>query len=463
MYMAQRMLAKFQTLTVSIFMAIVGSMFLFPASVNAQDIVADHPILYLFWGEGCSHCEEEKEFLQEIQERYPELEIRLFEVWNVAENREIAEAMRQAYDVKSSSVPMTFIGHWTVTGYRDADTTGRQIEQQINLCLQQGCIDALTMLGPNKAVLDIRNQIQQDALGNWKRVSPRATPQPVSTVPPVEASPSVSQTETDSVTQNISSQPIATPIPEDLVSLPVLGNITVSDIGLPLFTLIIGGLDGFNPCAMWVLSFLLTLVIYAKSRSKILLIGGIFVVASGVIYFMFMVAWLNIFMFVSYVTPLRVAVGLVAIVMGLINCKDFFFFKQGISLTIPESAQPKLFKKMRGLVQATAIPAIILGTIVLAVTANLIELLCTAGFPAIYTHILTLQNDLSVVQYYLYLGLYNVIYVIPLAAIVGVFAWKMGGRKMSEKEGRILKLVGGVLMLALGIILLVKPQILMFG
>jgi hypothetical protein len=203
-------------------------------------------------------------------------------------------------------------------------------------------------------------------------------------------------------------------------------------------------------------------VIYAKSRAKILLIGGIFVVTSGVIYFLFMAAWLNLFMFVGYVKILRIAVAVVAIVMGLINCKDFFFFKKGISLTISESAQPKLFKRMRKVINTSAVPGVILGTIVLAVTANLIELLCTAGFPAIYTRILTLQN-FSTTQYYLYLVLYNVVYVIPLAVIVGIFAWKMGGRKLNEKEGRILKLIGGLLMLALGIILLVKPQILMFG
>ena len=171
---------------------------------------------------------------------------------------------------------------------------------------------------------------------------------------------------------------------------------------------------------------------------------------------------LNLFMFVGYVKYLRIAVAVVAIVMGVINCKDFFFFKKGISLTISESAQPKLFQRMRNVLNASALPGMLVGTIILAVTANLIELLCTAGFPAIYTRVLTLQ-EIPVTQYYAYLVLYNLIYVIPLAVIVGIFAWKMGGRKLTEKEGRILKLVGGVLMLALGIILLVKPEILMFG
>ncbi len=129
------------------------------------------------------------------------------------------------------------------------------------------------------------------------------------------------------------------------------------------------GLDGFNPCAMWVLCFLLSLVIYAKSRAKILTIGGIFVITSGVIYFLFMAAWLNLFLFVGYVKALRIAVGVVALVMGVINCKDFFFFKQGVSLTIPEAAQPKLFKKMRDVVHTAALQGMIAARSRLAVTA----------------------------------------------------------------------------------------------
>ena len=163
----------------------LGGVLLLPASVAAQDILTDHPILYLFWGDGCSHCEHEKTFLDKIQERYPGLEMRYFEVWNAAENRAIAEAMRQAYELTSSSVPMTFIGRWTVTGYDQDNTTGKHIERQVEACLQRGCIDALTMLGPNQAVLDIREQIQQDALVNWERIPPKAAPQTVTVTVPV--------------------------------------------------------------------------------------------------------------------------------------------------------------------------------------------------------------------------------------------------------------------------------------
>lgn len=424
---------------------------------------AEHPILYFFWGQGCPHCQKEKEFLRALHQEYPELEMRWFEPWNHPRSRQLVSAMRQAYGEATTSVPQTYIGRWSTTGFIEKNT-GPQMEEQVLTCLRQGgCVDPLAMIGPRRIAAQIRAQAAQQTPENWEWFPATAPPRTITAVPPTPTPAASSQpTEGDAPEKSAAQAPH--PLHKaETIAVPLLGDISVSQTGLPVFTLIIAGLDGFNPCAMWVLCFLLTLVIYAKSRAKILLIGGIFVVASGVMYFLFMTAWLNLFMFIGYVKILRIAVALVAIGMGLINCKDFFFFKQGISLTIPEAAQPKLFKKMRALIQTTAVPAVILGTLVLAATANLIELLCTAGFPAIYTRILTLQDNLSVVQYYLYLAFYNVVYVIPLAVIVGMFAWKMGGRKLTEREGRILKLIGGVLMLALGVILLVKPHLLMFG
>jgi len=249
---------------------------------------------------------------------------------------------------------------------------------------------------------------------------------------------------------------------ERYITVPILGKIDLQNISLPLFTIVLGGLDGLNPCAIWVLMFMLSLLIYAKSRKKILFIGGLFVAVSGIIYFIFMTAWLNIFLFIEYTDIMRIIIALIALAFGIINVKDFFFFKKGASLTIPDSAKPKLFEKMRKLVQEETTIASVIGVIVLAIFVNLIELACTIGLPAVYTRILTLQN-LSPLEYYLYLALYNIMYVVPLAIIVTVFAWTLGGKKLSEKWGRILKLVSGSLMLALALIMLFAPELLSFA
>ncbi|MBN1940937.1 MAG: glutaredoxin [Candidatus Diapherotrites archaeon] len=249
---------------------------------------------------------------------------------------------------------------------------------------------------------------------------------------------------------------------ERYITVPIIGKVDLQNISLPIFTVAIAGLDGLNPCAIWVLMFLLSLLIYAKSRRKILFIGGLFVAVSGIIYFLFMAAWLNIFLFIGYTDIMRALIAVIALAFGIINMKDFFFFKKGVSLTIPDSAKPKLFEKMRKLVQEEATITTVAGVIVLAIFVNLIELACTLGLPAIYTRILTLQK-IPPVQYYLYLALYNLIYVVPLAIIVSIFAFTLGGRKLTEKQGRVLKLVSGALMLALGLIMFFRPELLSFA
>ena len=246
------------------------------------------------------------------------------------------------------------------------------------------------------------------------------------------------------------------------VLVPIVGKVWLDEISLPLFTITLGFLDGFNPCAIWVLMFLLSLLIYSKSRKRILFIGGVFVAASAIIYFLFMTAWLNLFMFIGYTDIMRAIIALIALAFGAINIKDFFAFKKGVSLTIPNSAKPKLFKKMRSITQKEMGAGLIVGTILLAVFVNLIELACTLGLPAIYTRILTMQN-FTPLTYYLYLALYNIIYVAPLAVIVGIFAYTMGGKKLSETHGKVLKLVSGALMLSLGLIMLFAPELLMFA
>ena len=249
---------------------------------------------------------------------------------------------------------------------------------------------------------------------------------------------------------------------ENVIDVPVLGKIDAQLVKLPSFTFIIGLLDGVNPCAMWVLMFLLTLLVAAKNRKKVIMIGSVFVISSGVAYFLFMTAWLNIFTFMGMTTYVTIALGVVALIMGLINMKEFFFFKKGVSLMIPDKVKPKLFEKMRRVINNKSMFLSILGTVALAFFVNLIELGCTIGLPAIYTRVLSIQN-VSTLKKYLFMALYNVYYVVPLAVIVLVFVVTMGKHRFEEKHAKKLKLVSGLLMLTLGLILIIKPDLLVFS
>lgn len=241
-----------------------------------------------------------------------------------------------------------------------------------------------------------------------------------------------------------------------VIELPLLGALDGSDMSLPLFTLIIAGLDAFNPCAFFVLLFLLSMLVHARSRSRMLLIGSTFVLVSGLVYFVFMVAWLNLFLLVGALLWITLVAGLIAITIGILGIKDFFRPGDGVSLSMGQEQKSRLFARVRGLLSADRLPTMMVSTVVLAVVANSYELLCTAGFPMVYTRTLTL-HQLSEVDYYLYVALYNVVYVIPLAVIVGVFTLSLGARKMTLMQGRLLKLLSGVMMLELGLVLLINP------
>jgi hypothetical protein len=234
-------------------------------------------------------------------------------------------------------------------------------------------------------------------------------------------------------------------------------NLSVERLGLPLFTIVIGLVDGFNPCAMWVLTFLLSLLVGIGSRSKIVLIAGTFVLVSGVMYFAFMAAWLNAFLLVGYSRPLQLALGALATLIGAIHIKDFVAFRRGVSLSIPESAKPTLFLRMHRVVTAESLLASLFGVALLAILVNVVELLCTAGLPAVFTQILTLR-DLSALEHYGYLVLYNVAYVFDDALMVAIAVFTLVRWRMHERHGRWLKLVSGAAIGSLGAILLFAPQ-----
>ena len=241
--------------------------------------------------------------------------------------------------------------------------------------------------------------------------------------------------------------------------LPWVGRVNVAELGLPLFTLAIGLLDGFNPCAMWVLLFLLSLLVTLRDRFAMALISGTFVLVSGLIYFAFMAAWLNLFLLIGLSHIVQFILGALAIGIGLVNVKDFFAFRRGFSLSIPDSAKPGLYTRIRRVVQAEHRAGAMAGVIVLAGLVNIVELLCTAGFPALYTHVLATYH-LPAWHYYAYLGLYNLAYIADDALMVTLAVVTLGRRKLEEREGRWLKLISGAVMIALGLLLILKPSLL---
>ena len=235
------------------------------------------------------------------------------------------------------------------------------------------------------------------------------------------------------------------------------GTLSVERLGLPVFTFAIGLLDGFNPCAMWVLLMLLSILVNLRDRKRLILIAGTFVLVSGAVYYAFMAAWLNLFIIVGLTRSIQILIGLIALVIGAVHIKDFFAFHKGVSLSIPDRAKPTLYARIRRVIYAENILAALLAVIVVAVLVNLVELLCTAGLPALYTQILA-GKHLSSVSYYAYLLLYNIAYIFDDSLMVGIAVITLSSRKLQQTEGRWLKLLSGSVILLLGAVMLLAPQ-----
>lgn len=245
----------------------------------------------------------------------------------------------------------------------------------------------------------------------------------------------------------------------DTLELPWLGRVSVSRLGLPAFTLVVGLIDGFNPCATWALLFLLGILVSVRERGRILVVAGTFVAVSGLVYYVFMAAWLNVFLFVGVTRGLQLVLGLVALLLGTLQLADGLNLRLGPSLSIPAAAKPTIYRRVRRIMQAEQLGAAILATAVLAVLVNVVELLCTAGLPAFYTHVLAAQ-DVTGLTRYAYLALYNAAYVTDDALLVLLAIVTLRPHKLGVVGGRRLKLISGVALAGLGMLLLFAPGLL---
>ncbi|MHB8150803.1 MAG: hypothetical protein ACYDIB_11625 [Desulfobulbia bacterium] len=245
----------------------------------------------------------------------------------------------------------------------------------------------------------------------------------------------------------------------ETASLPVFGAIRLADFSLPALAMLLGLADGFNPCAMWALIYLLSLLVSLRDRRKIWLLVGSFVLASGVLYFLFMTAWLNAFLLLGYLRPLTIAIGLGALVIGVLDLRAFIQTRGAPVCTVGNPGfKKRTMGRMERLVAAPLTLATFLGVVALAFTVNAIEFACSAGLPAVFTHILSLRQ-LSGPQYYGYILLYDVFFMLDDLLIFSLAAFTLQ-TTMASGYARYGKLVGGVVLVALGLVMLVSPELL---
>lgn len=388
--------------------------------VSAQDKQIN---IYFFWGEGCPHCNSEKPYLEKLENDHPEVKVFDYEVWKNDKNREYLTEVGEVLNTDISGVPFTVVGDKVFVGFSEYITT-KGIEDQIKYCLANTCPDSVSeIVGLS-----------------------------VNTDPPI-IDPEEIVEENPKNDTNI--------IPGKL-DVPIFGTIDTKNLSLPAFTIVLGALDGFNPCAMWTLLFLISLLLGMKDKKRRWILGTAFIVASAFVYFLFMAAWLNLILFLGFVVWIRVLISLVAIGGGSYNLKEFFTNKaSGCKVTGGEKRQ-QVFEKLRNITQQKKFIFALIGIIILAFAVNLVELICSAGLPVVFTQVLAMSN-LPKWQYYAYMVLYITIFMLDDLFVFFTAMITLEITGISTKYARISHLIGGILMLIIGVLLILKPELLMFG
>ncbi|MFY9314435.1 MAG: hypothetical protein WAO95_02610 [Burkholderiales bacterium] len=246
------------------------------------------------------------------------------------------------------------------------------------------------------------------------------------------------------------------------VSVPLLGTIRTADVSLPVLTVILAALDGFNPCAMWVLVFLIGLLVGMQDRFRMWTLGTAFIAGSALVYFLFMAAWLNFLLFMGAVVWVRAGVALVALGGGYYYLREYVRNPDAACPVTAPQARRRVFENLRKLANESRFWLALIGIMALAFAVNLVELLCSAGIPAAYTQVLALSK-LPAWQYYGYLALYILVFMLDDLFVFVVAMKTLQVTGVTARYSRFSHLAGGIVLLAIGALLLLRPEWLMFG
>ncbi|MBN1331916.1 hypothetical protein JW978_03460 [Candidatus Dojkabacteria bacterium] len=382
--------------------------------------------IYIFYGEGCPHCAKEREFLDKIKNEYgDQIEIHQFEIYYNPDNVKIINEVSNRLGVQVAGVPFLVIGDREIIGYGGDNTTGEEIRDRINYCLGGNCPDeTLGIIYPERQ--NEERVLGEESSGN------------------------------EAINDNNSNEDKS-----NVLNVPIVGSVDLADLSLPVATFLIALMDGFNPCAMWILVFLITMLVNMKNKKRLYSLGSIFIITSGAVYFVFLAAWLNFFKFVGYVYWIKVIIGLVAMVCGALHLRDAMK-KEVVCHVVNQKGRATIMQRIKNITKEKSFYLAVVGIVVLAVSVNMVELVCSAGLPAVYTNLLS-STDLSLVEHYLYLLFYTLIFMLDdlIIFFVAIKTFEISG--ISQKYTRWSSIIGGIVIFVIGVILIVKPDLLMFG
>ena len=386
-------------------LVIVFTMFLSISYISAKNVN-----LYLFHSSTCPHCKEERSYLKKLQKKYDYLKVKEYEVHD---SMSVTEQVRDGFGIKESYVPITIIGSDYIIGF--SSVTKDDIEDLIKEYKDSDYCDVVNAIIKGKDVKKCKN-----------------------------------------INKNISSK-------STIKNIPIIGKVDVKKASLPIISIVIGLVDGFNPCAMWVLLFLITMLINMKNRRRMWILGFTFILSSALVYLMFMLAYLHVASALIQ-TWFKYIIAIVALVGGIINLKAYYKDRKkdvGCSVTDAKKRR-KIVDKIKKILSEKSFIFAFVGIIFLAFSVNLIELACSAGLPVMFTNIIAM-NNVSGIETALYFFLYLLFFMIDdiIVFTIAMITFKVTG--ISNKYSKYSHLIGGIIMVIIGLLMAFKTEWLMFN
>lgn len=396
-----------------IFSLFISLMFI--SNIRAEENLVN---LYLFYSNTCSHCEAEMKLLDELQEDYDNLRIYKYEI-SEDKNSLLLSKVSEMFNTNVTGVPFTIIGEKTFFGYSE-ENSKKKFVGTIEYYSSHGYVDKVgEYLGNELPTYEIDNN-------------------------------------------DITVDEYIKDYGEYNFNIPIIGTVSTKDLTLPLIAIIMGFIDGVNPCAMWVLLFLISMLIGMHDRKKMFILGGAFLLTSALIYFFIMLAWLNIAVLVTKITIIRLVIAIIALLGGLYNLYSVYKTKENGCNVTTKKDRKKILERIKKFTSEKSLMLSVIGVIALAISVNLIELACSAGLPVMFTQILAI-NNLTKVEYLSYILLYIVFFLIDdfIIFLLAITSMKVSG--ISAKYGKVSKIIGAIFLIIIGVLLIIRPEWLMLN
>ena len=390
-------------------LVVVLFIFLFIPNLLAEEKELN---LYLFYGAECPHCAALEVFLDDYLNENKDLKLYKYEVWHNDDNVKKYEEVNKILNEKSNSIPYLIIGKSSISGYNEKYTPDRIKE----------------------AVKYYRNIKFKDEVGIYLGV--------------------VEDNDEEDDSKKYSN---------DEIVIPIIGKVKIKDVSILLSSVVIGLVDGFNPCAMWILLFLISMLLGMDNKKRRLALGITFLVASALVYFLFLLAWLDLAVFLNKILYIRIAIAMIAVIFGTISIIRFLNRKKDDGCEVVDSKnRRRIITSIKKIVKEKSFVLALLGIVLLAVSVNVIELLCSLGLPVMFSEILAI-NEVSKVSRIIYSLIYVFFFLIDDIIIFIIAMKTLEIKAISNKFGKYSHLIGGIIMLIIGILMIYKPEWLMFN